>query len=129
MTKTSAIPTRREAGFTLIELLVVLGIISLLAFLLAGRLTVPDRYGSRKDVARIKAVMSATRLQALMSGRPAPVPAADMPEGYSMASSISRGDAPIIFYPDGSSSGGAVRKGEKDIVLVDWFSGLARHAE
>lgn len=129
MTKTSATPTKREAGFTLIELLVVLSIVSLLAFLLAGRLPAPERYGSRKDVAQIMALMSATRLQALMTGRSATVPATDMPGGYAMAPALGKGEGPVIFYPDGSSNGGTVRRGETNVVLVDWFSGLARHAE
>ena len=128
MTRTSATPTESERGITLIELLVVLGVLSLLAFLLAGRLTVPDRYGTGKDVATIMGVLRDARLQALSTGRPFAVAVKDLPQGYAVAPAIGKAAEAILFYPDGSSSGGVVRKDEKDIVLIDWFSGLARHA-
>jgi general secretion pathway protein H len=144
---------RRSAGFTLIELLVVLSILAL-----ATAVAVPMLFGSadraalRTAMAEVAAGLRETRSLALVSGQAtvftintarrvyragnSPVwralPTTVQPTLFTATrEQIDDVTGDIRFFPDGSSTGGAVRlaqgKAENEI-LVDWLTGRVSFA-
>lgn len=138
----------RRQGFTLVELLVVLVIMALLAGLVPMALwATRAEYALRTSAATVAASLRQARADALARGRAAAfvadlrardfgilgVPRVHvLPRGIRLALLTVTGarlDATrglIRFFPDGSSTGGAVRltQGHQRLdVRVDWFSG------
>lgn len=135
---------RTQAGFTLLEMLVALGIAALVVSLATARLQGGAGSSlSLEAMARVMAQqMRAVRSTAIRqhsaqiyqvdfaaheatasTGLRQVIPASI---GLSGAGSGSGARVRIVFFPDGSSSGGAFavqRNGSKTTVTVDWLTG------
>ena len=137
-----------QRGFTLIEVLVVLGVLALLASLIApmmsGAQGKADTYAAARDVA---AALRTTRNLAMMRGHAetfvidtgggafragSNAPVRRLPNGVQLvlvtatSEQVSETVGGIRFFADGSSTGGGVRlsKGtSRGEVLVDWLTG------
>lgn len=141
-------PVRRAGGFTLIELLVTLAIAALLVTL------VPSALGKGLESLRYRATvrevltdLRAARTQAQLTGRTVSyrihLPERtlgvekhmrELPEDLTMdaqlasATITSPGHGAILFYPDGSATGGSIliarkRTGQGVRLRVDWLLG------
>ena len=94
-----------ENGLTLLEMLVVLailGFISALAYPAIDRSLVGQRFAS--DAAELETRLHSARAAAIASGTPRVVDAGELDGGSRIATSGPN----IVFYPDGSSRGGAL---------------------
>ena len=146
-TGSSQAPPDHDAGYTLLELLVVLVVIALVSGLAAtmfpGRTSAVELAAAAR---RITALAADARQQAQASG--VPVTLTFDAERHALVSSAGDGREPlpdnaeiaissmlpietpasIAFYPDGSSSGGAIalRSGERTTrISMGWLSGQA----
>lgn len=138
-----------QAGFSLLELLVALTILAL-------AMTVVSISASRRspsfEVQRLSgeavSLLREARLSAQSTGRRARIifdpeerhlkragsPPVSIPEGVtaSLVSSASAGPSAIIFFPDGSSSGGEFTlegAGRTEVVKVDWLTSRIERQE
>ena len=109
-----------EQGFTLIELLVVLAIMSLAAVLFVGA-TGSSGQNPRGDLANLERTITNARQQAIVSNKPQQVALVDYE--LSLRPQVGRQSAAITFYPDGSSNGGSIYRGDKEIFMVRWIDG------
>lgn len=143
--QTSATGNRPDQGFTLIELLMVIAVLALLARLSLSVVQPPQGRVDEATAARIQAVLSIARSQAMTSGMPARVrwgtvsavaelPAAEfaLPPAikaswFPTAKVADRADA-IWFYPDGSATAGELElqaDGRSVRLLVDPWGRLS----
>jgi len=143
----------RQRGFTLVELLVVLGIVAMVAVLVAPRLggmgSGMELRGAaeelRADIRRVRnAAVSESRDTVLLFDLEAGAwrdgdgrLGGTLPEGVELAITVARqeqtGEASggVRFYPDGTSTGAKVTlsRGERALLLsIDWFDGHVRIA-
>lgn len=139
----------RTAGFTLIELLVALTILALAMGVAASTLM---RGSSGFDVRQARGevadLLRSARLEALATGRPALIDfesetrqfrrsgggGVTLPEGVdaTVASSQRAGQGRIVFYQNGTSSGGEIaifNDRLRETMLVDWLTGSVTDAE
>lgn len=131
----SATGKRSDAGFTLIEMLVVLAIAALVAGIgfprMQGQIAAQEW---RTAVASVTAQLRTARARAVLSGRPVTVAAAGsgmridagvptpLPASVTLAAPL-----PVIFFGDGSASGGeiGVRSGaRRRVIAVSPATGL-----
>ena len=139
---TSPSDPRRSAGFSLLELMVALTILALAM----GVVSISaSRRSPSFDIQRLAgetvSLLREARLAAQTSGRPVVVTfdpdarelrragsqTVAIPDGVeaSLVSSASAGRSAIVFYPDGSSSGGAFAldgASRRERVTVDWLT-------
>ena len=139
-------------GFTLLELLVVMAILALAAAAIGPRVPgVLDGAQARAAIGGFQAALQDARRDAMRSGqtRRFLIDAAGarygmdggrttaLPRGAQLSlrtagqagSDLPGGQAAILFFPDGSSSGGRIRlqlHGQVLSLEVDWLSGLVR---
>ncbi|MCC6202938.1 MAG: GspH/FimT family pseudopilin [Gammaproteobacteria bacterium] len=133
-----------SAGFTLLELLVVLAILALVSTVTAVRFSGGiDSARLRAETRQMVALLRAARVEAMVSSSVTGIDAAQddtgylrypaqdritLPEGIAIAITADAAAAlpAIRFYPDGSSSGGAVRLSSAAgsyAVNVAWLTG------
>jgi len=137
----------RTGGFTLLELVVALAIAAMLFAVLLPTGAHQRQHAELANAARgVAEALKSTRTQAIMAGQPeaftidvqralyrASGKAAVQPLPHDTQVALyttqgeTRGDTGAIrFFPDGSSTGGAVtlgRGGERVDVKVDWLTG------
>lgn len=110
-----------ERGFTLIELLVVLTLIALLLAIAAPRLqTRPAGLARQQLVTQLKAALATARATA-QRGQAQRVDLAAIDPGLTS-------DRPVLFFPDGSSSGATIRRADQSLLQIDWLTGAIRDA-
>lgn len=137
----------RSTGFTLVELMVVLGLLSLAYVLVAPSLNKAigigeNRVASRELLAALRearatAIAESREVRFIVDGVSASYGAGQMrapiPRGFDIASDVPASRrlttriAAIDFFPDGSSTGGAVvlaqRGGARTTIAIDWLTG------
>jgi general secretion pathway protein H len=129
---------RRDGGSTLIEMLVVIGILGLVSALIFPAWISPLRaaqlYEARSALA---ANLRTARALAIRGGAPVSLELTQDARGYAWGGtraylpapvSITAPDGAIVFFADGSSSGGSLVLSEKQravSVTVDALTGLA----
>jgi len=132
MTPTLTPPIERSlAGFTLIEMLVVLTIISLVAAMGAATLSrKPGQLERERIAGRIKLAIAGAERAAREQGRAASpdfgkIDGIDKPLVFQPT--LGR-DKLLTFFPDGSSTGGAISLDGRPLVEIDWLTGGAQGA-
>lgn len=131
---------RHGPGFTLLELIVVLFIIALATAVVTASLYRGEREaGLKKTVRGVYAAMRQARDEALLERRPVTFNIDEENGTYrigpggrtvSIPEKMSIKGEPIVFFPKGNSTGGAVFIVHEDYreysVIVDEVTGLAR---
>ncbi len=132
MTPTLTPPIERSlSGFTLIEMLVVLTIISLVAAIGAATLSRKPGHIERERIAgRIQLAVAAAQRSARQQGSPASL---DLHKVEGVKSPLAfkptlGRDNLLSFFPDGSSTGGAISLDGRPLIEIDWLTGEARGA-
>lgn len=139
----------RDAGMSLLELLVVLAIVSLAYALVLPSMRNPTRSVALRAVAQnISSQLTTLRARSIAAGRPQGVTFdvanhryrldadsrnVELPRDVGVRITAGRGlsrdgagSARIVFYPDGSSSGGNIRleqEGRAVEIGVEWLTG------
>ena len=122
--KPPELPRQLPRGFTLIEMLVVLALIALVAALALPRLGSPTSLTSHEQLRSALAALADARSAALTSGRTQAVEPAALGTKARYAADIGS-SARIIFYPDGSSSGGTLTLGPGRSIILSLADGRA----
>lgn len=116
-----------QRGFTLVELLVVLTLLALASAVVLPRFVSSAGPSARSQAAGVASVLRDARQQAIATARPVAVPidgsliAAQGPDGRVLRE--------ILFFPDGSSSGGSLvveLRQRRAVVDVDDLTGAVR---
>jgi prepilin-type N-terminal cleavage/methylation domain-containing protein len=105
--KPPALPRSLPRGFTLIEMLVVLALIALVAALALPRFGSPPSKSGQEQLRSALTILAETRSAAVASGRVQALEPAALAPNARYAAAIGS-SARILFYPDGSSSGGTL---------------------
>lgn len=112
--------TRDINGFTLIEVLTVLAIISFVAVLIVPRISNGNALEGQQSVANYKWELAKARREAIQSGK---LQSISVDDGFQYIPAIGQKKEGILFYPDGSSSGGEILEDGKMVLQIDWLSG------
>ena len=112
-----------QQGFTLIEMLVVLTIVAIVGAAAIGRISsAPHATDRQRAIGEARIVLADARAQAVATGSPIITPKSSGTAARPLAFA-GPGKSGLIFYPDGSSSGGTVTLAGQPILTVDWLSG------
>lgn len=142
--------SRQDSGITLVELIVVLAVVAILTTLVAPTLSsmLPGRHLDQATAMLQEASRSA-RTRAIASGTDTTLSidvfsgrlrigddgSRDLPPGVGLQAIVAEtpaaesGVAEIVFFADGTSSGGLVKLTNDEavaLVRVDWFDGRVR---
>lgn len=122
--------SRADTGFTLIEMLVVLTIIGLVSA--AGATIIgrkPASLARAEVIGRIRAA-AATAATAAREGRAQPLDLHTIPtKAGTLTFASSLNVAPtLVFYPDGSATGGTIALDGRPLATVDWLTGAVADA-
>ena len=130
-----------ETGFTLLEMLVVLAVLGMVAGLVIARGPMRSAgLNARVAATMLAGSLRAARSEAIATDRPVAVlingPAGTVQIGLraprSMGAQLVPPARPIVFAPDGSSSGGQVLVAagpQRRLVAVDWLTGRVSIAD
>lgn len=122
-------PHPDSAGFTLVEMLVVLTVLGLAAAFMAGRLAAePGRFAGERQVAMLERAAAEARAAAIRSGRPVALDAGALVADASLAAPVFAAGGSLVFYPDGSSTGGTIEVAGAPALAVDWLTGETERA-
>lgn len=114
-----------EAGFTLLEMMVTITVMGLVLAMLVPMLPPRSpRLETERAAAQLAEALCAARGQAIAQGVPVAFVLPALPRGLS--AQLPAGG--IVFAPDGSANGGAVRlagPGGRLELRVDWLTGQA----
>lgn len=129
MTPTSP-PKTEAAGFTLMEMLVVLTIMAIVAAIAIIRLPAASSAGKRERLAVLaRQTIEGARARAMAEGRDVMIGAPDLAPGANQLSIAGSGRATkLIFFPDGTTSGGEILLASHPLLDVDWLSGSVSDA-
>ncbi|MFO1071222.1 MAG: prepilin-type N-terminal cleavage/methylation domain-containing protein [Geminicoccaceae bacterium] len=118
-----------EGGFTLIELLVVLTLVALLAGLAAPRLGTLLQPSLDRTTRKVALAVRDDRTAAMLSGRMVTVSTSRLsqmlPAGMALEQTAPEKE-PILFFPDGTSTGGRLLvggRGDQRGIDIDWLTG------
>jgi prepilin-type N-terminal cleavage/methylation domain-containing protein len=133
MTPISVPPTSSSsAGFTLIELLAVLAIMGIVAYGAAGMIGRKPEAAERAHLElKLKAALQAARQDALQHGRTVQLDLtaiAPSARQFNYRPALGSNDTGVVFYADGSSSGGEVLLDGEALLVIDWLTGEADNA-
>jgi Tfp pilus assembly protein FimT len=108
-------------------MLVVMGILALIATFAVPAMR---RQGGgvvvQQELATLRSQMIAARKTAMSSGRSVAI---EVPGDLQYAPRLPGSKAGVLlFYSDGSSTGGAIRRNDRALLTIDWLSGEVRHA-
>jgi general secretion pathway protein H len=111
-----------ESGFTLLEMLIVILVMSLIMGMLAAYGPQKSHWLETRGAAQtLAAAMAEARGQAIATGAPVTLTLPKIPDW--LTETVTGG--PIIFEPDGSSTGGTVtldEQGRRIAVTADWLT-------
>lgn len=118
----------KNAGFTLMEMLVVIAVMALILLLVTGY-GPPHSHRLEAEAAarQVEDAMRDARGRAIAQGQPVALVLPRLPSW--LAVSIHAPPGGIVFAPDGSACGGAVRLEDGGLdyeVTADWLTGQVR---
>jgi general secretion pathway protein H len=119
-----------ERGFTLLELLVVLAIISLLLWVAAPRFEGATQPSLATRAGLLASELRMARQRAISTARPERVSLAG-PAGAGAQVGATTGPKEVLFFPDGSSTGGRILlqdQRRQALVTVDFLTGAVHVA-
>lgn len=123
-TPTSRARSTAEAGFTLLELLVVVALLALMSAAVLPRFMGAGQELARHLAARAAIDLRTARQQAIVGARPVSVP---IDSAVGRLRTLDGATASVVlFFPDGSSTGGRVEFNLHDrlaVVVVDDLTG------
>lgn len=115
---------RAERGFTLLELLVVLTLLALMTAFVLPRFTAFARPTAKQQAAVLADQLRAARQQAIAISRPVQVP---VDPAVGRLEGPDGGEAAVVlFFPDGSSTGGRLTiavGGRQAVIGIDDLTG------
>lgn len=116
-------------GFTLIEMLVVVTIIGLVGAVAAARLPEASRIGAnRRAVAVLREAAEQARQQAITSGDAVQLAPDARLAPLGKITAVAPDGGALVFFADGSSTGGAIALSGKRLFDIDWLTGGIRDA-
>jgi general secretion pathway protein H len=117
-------PRQLPRGFTLIEMLVVLALIALVAAFALPRLGSPPSRTGQEQLRSALSLLADARSAALTSGRAQVLDPELLGPKVRYTAAVGA-SARIIFYPDGSSSGGTVALAPGRSIMLSLADGRA----
>lgn len=119
------LPRPESGGFTLIELLVVIAIVALIAIAVVPNLgRRPAGLARAGDVTAAIAALERARKAARDSGVPQQVDPEKLLPGSRITDAPFASNVSVVFYPDGSASGGSLSVNGRRVLTIDWLTGV-----
>lgn len=108
----------------MLVVLAVLGLAGAVAAASIGRGA--DRLGRDRASAAALTRLADARRQAMLTGEARVVRPSSLAAGATLVRPLFEPAGALVFYPDGSSNGGTVIAGGRELAAVDWLTGQAR---